>query len=44
MADGVVKMPIYVRIGGKEIELGTLEMDLKATASGRIVTPSTSQI
>ena len=37
-------IPIFTRIGGREIEIGTLEFDVKVTASGAVKAPRPSEI
>lgn len=39
-----IKVPVSVEIGGKRIEIGTLEIDVKVSPGGRIIAPSSQQI
>lgn len=34
-----MKLPVYVRVGGREVELGVLELDVKVQPSGRLTQP-----
>ena len=37
-------LPVLVRIAGKDIEIATLELDVKISASGRMTAPSAREI
>lgn len=42
---GAVTMPVFVRIGDfKEVEVGTLTLDLEATPGGRVKPPALREI
>lgn len=41
---GTMDLPVYVRIGGKEVELGTLTLDLKVSSGGKVCPPKPSEI
>lgn len=44
MATAQVTMPVLVRVGGKDIEVGTLTVDVKVSPSGRISTPTAREV
>lgn len=35
-----IKVPIFAKFGGKEYEIGVVEMDCKVQPTGRIVAPT----
>lgn len=37
---GAVKIPIFARIAGKDIEIGELTYDLRVTPSGKVISPT----
>lgn len=41
---GTIKIPIFARLGSKDIEVGALEVDVKVTPGGRLVSPSSREI
>ena len=39
-----IKVPVYVRVAGREIELGVLDLDVKVQPSGRLSAPQPREI
>lgn len=37
-------IPVLVRVGGKDIEVGALTVDVKVSPSGRISTPTAREV
>lgn len=37
---GKMQIPIFAKIGAREIEIGGVELDVKITSSGKVVPPS----
>lgn len=43
-ATAKITVPVLVRVNGKDFEIGTLELAVKMTASGKVQPPSVREV
>lgn len=41
---GSMELPVFVRIGKKDCEIGTIVLDVKVLPSGKVATPTAREI
>ncbi|WP_417556241.1 hypothetical protein [Microbacterium sp.] len=43
-ATAKLALPVLVRVAGKDVEIGTIDLDVKISASGHMRAPTVSEI